>query len=205
MMKKYVTIILIFSFSACINSDHKKVRYGTVNIDKYGNRTINTSFSIQDNFNSTKAGKLYEKALMFSQNQENDSALIYMKMANKTEKENKLILKDLGNIFAEMDQIDSAKYYTLKSIELDSSYSWALNNFGLLLYREYEYSQAIEYYNKALRLEPENGLFHVNKALALHQLGQVDSCCIHLKIAQKLNSYDSKKYIKELLKHYDCK
>lgn len=206
-MKKYTVIVLLILTLACSNSNksnYKRLKYGTAYIDKFGNRTVNTTFSIKEKFSSAKAAELYTKALIFTQNQEIDSALIYLRLADKTEIGNKLILKDLGNVFGILNQLDSAKIYTKKSLLIDSTYALALNNYGLLLYREDSDKEAIRYYDKAILINSTNGLFYVNKALAYQQLGQMDSCCKLLKIARKINSYDSKEYIEELLKTYDC-
>lgn len=158
----------------------------------------------KSNFNKKSAAKLYAKAAYFVQNKKFDSAILYAKEADKVESGNKLVLKDLGIVYTNKGELDSAKKYFRKSMAIDSAYSFALSGYGQCLYKQDSNKRAIHYYNKAIKHDRNNATYFFNKAIAYQKRGMMDSCCHNLKIAENKKGYGVKQAVKKWLKRYNC-
>ncbi|WP_289056246.1 tetratricopeptide repeat protein [Carboxylicivirga marina] len=193
-------IILLSLVSCSLKTTEKDLNYGTQkNItDEYGNQILQTYFNKED-FKNEIAYSLYCKSLRKSQNGNVISAISIMKEVLKIDAKNKMVLNDLGALYNQNKMLDSAKFYTQLSLEIDSTNVCALSNYGIYLYSENQDSLAIKYFDKAIKYDSTNSVSYMHKALAYHQLGQLDSCCRYLEIAKNCKSYDIENYLEELI------
>ncbi len=71
-------------------------------------------------------------------------------------------------------ELENAKEYFRKAIEIDPVYSDSYNGIGLLYYQNENYDKAIEYYKKAVEINPEHEKAYGNMGLAFHIMGNFD-------------------------------
>ena len=67
-----------------------------------------------------------------------------------------LAINNLGLLFENQKQYDSATIYYLKTLQIDPKYTNAIINLGLLFYNQKQYDSANFYYRKALSIDPNN-------------------------------------------------
>lgn len=72
-----------------------------------------------------------------------------------------------GNVYANLNQFDSAKIYFAQAVKLDPYSLQALNNLGNLALTQHDLTSARQYYERALAIDP-------NFTLALFHLGLVN-------------------------------
>lgn len=81
---------------------------------------------------------------------------------------NDALNKQLGTIFFNAMQSDSAMYYYTKAISLNPQDADSYNNIGVIYQNKGEFNKALEYYNAALRVNPQ----HPNAARNIKMLQQ---------------------------------
>ena len=99
----------------------------------------------------------------------------------------------LANLYRKNDQPDKAQEFFMKGFQklpsdASASYSWAYNSFGLLLFQEKNYNDALYYQQKAVQLNPADDEANFNLALTDLKIGNRDEL---LKVLQHLRDLQS--------------
>ncbi|WP_288695305.1 tetratricopeptide repeat protein [uncultured Brachyspira sp.] len=94
-----------------------------------------------------------------------------------------------------------------KAIELDSDYSDAYNNRGIVKNILGKYEEAIKDYDKAIELNPNNGAFYNNRGVSKENLEEYNEALKDYKKALELDpNYDTaRENIKEIQDKYGLK
>jgi len=71
----------------------------------------------------------------------------------------KLVLNDMSQIQLDLGRFDLAEEYAKKAIAIDSNYADAYLNLGMVYYRTGQYAKALNSWNEAIRIDPENQSF----------------------------------------------
>jgi len=72
------------------------------------------------------------------------------------------------------DELREAEKAFVSAIEIDPTYSDAFESLGVMLGREEKFTQAIEWMDKLLEVDPRSVMAHTNKSLYLMRLGKID-------------------------------
>jgi type IV pilus assembly protein PilF len=142
-------------------------------------RTIGEAYMRQGDYTSalrelTEAEKLdpddaftqHDLGLCFREKHRMDEALAHLNKAVSLKPSYTPARNSLGRVYLEVGQIDKA-IAIFKEISKDALYAtphFPLANLGLAYYKKGDYTTALEYYHKALKLEP-------NFVFALHGVG----------------------------------
>jgi predicted Zn-dependent protease len=110
--------------------------------------------------------------------------------ANPDDPESLLLL---ANLYRKNDQPDKARELFLKGFdklpaEIPRSYSWAFNSYGLLLFQQNAYADALNYQEKAVQLDPNDEEANYNLALTYLKVGKRDEL---LNVLEHLRSLQS--------------
>lgn len=149
------------SFSSLGNLYHSDNRYAksiacyrkAVNIFKKTGSKEGLATAYGNLGNAYKAQGDYQKAL--------DTYFESLRLLEKLNQSGGTILSNIGNIFADMNNIPKAKIYFNKAIKVfeeeknDYYLSWAYNNLASVLFDNYEIDEAEKYYFKALKIHLE--------------------------------------------------
>lgn len=80
---------------------------------------------------------------------------------------------NLGLIYAQSGEFDSAEDYFLKALELSPDFSQACANLGALYDQRRDYPKALSYFRTAVRLDPDNAVYHFNLGLVYAKTSQL--------------------------------
>jgi tetratricopeptide (TPR) repeat protein len=80
---------------------------------------------------------------------------------------------NLGLIWAQKGEFESAERHFLKALELSPDFSQAQANLGALYDELRDYSKASRHFEAAIRLEPENPVYHFNLGLVYAKTNQL--------------------------------
>ena len=159
----------------------------------------------QDKFENKDALDLFISAYDKMNQKDFDEANEIYKKALLIEPNNKYIYHSLGNSFSSIREIDLAKYNTLKSIKIDSTFDIAINSYGLYLMSQDSFILAGKYFSKAIELDPSNEIYYLNKAINFsNQKYLRDSCCKYVKLAEKYKRSSTSEFIKEVKEENNC-
>lgn len=119
---------------------------------------------------------LYNRALTFEKIGELDKTINDYKSAiicdpnNKSELNNKLILMNLGILYGQMNQLDNAIDAFNRAIEIDNKYTDAYHNRGFAFQLKGDHKKAIENFDKAIELNPNEQAYRNSKQRSELQL-----------------------------------
>lgn len=160
---------------------------------------------LKDEFTSPKALDLHIKARRHFHNENFDQAIQMLKKASQLESDNMHINHSLGLLFDAIGKTDSAKIYTMKAMEIDPTFDIAVNSYGLYLMNQDSLESARNYFDKAIKINPINEVFYLNKALTYcNQKFMKDSCCKYVSIAESYKSEISKEHIEKVKIRNGC-
>lgn len=93
---------------------------------------------------------------------------------NQTYKEISSELYHLGVNEFQSSNIESAMNFMIRAIEFDPEYSDAYESIGVILGRNENYQEAINWMEKLLLVNPSSVMAHTNKSLYLMKLGKIE-------------------------------
>lgn len=146
MFKSYIFFILLVFFYSCnfnINQNSSDFFIGSNTYD----------------LKLDQSNKIFNKGLNFVKKSNYNEALIYFLEVNKLEKDNVMVLNNLGMCYNRLNDFKNAEYFFLKSLEFskDDIYIPAVINAGNLYFdlKKYESSEYILLkYSEKLYLNP---------------------------------------------------
>jgi tetratricopeptide (TPR) repeat protein len=101
------------------------------------------------------------------------------------------IRRDLGAIYWERGDIDSAKREWLEAFKTNPTYSLNSSSLGLVYLREQSYPQALEYFKKALELDPSSADAHLNVGVTYMNMQSLELAEPELRTAVRLKPLSS--------------
>ena len=134
------------------------------------------------------AHRYFQKAEVFADSLEYDSAVVYYQKAASIYKERKLwrnyvkSCNAIGNSLRKQNRYEISKKHLRKAIRIgleklgtqDSTLSGSYNNMGLVHYDKGNYNLALEYFQKALNISLKiHGREHPYTAISYHNIGNV--------------------------------
>ena len=136
-----------------------------------------------------------------------DAQVIYLKLL-KTNSKNSNLLYLLGTTYVQLKNLQKAKEYLNKSININNIFPESYNSRGVAFAEEGDYLNAIKDYDKALSLRKDYFDANLNKAVALKNISKFNEAIKYLEICIKLKPNDCKIYnnlgnIFNNLKKYD--
>jgi len=105
----------------------------------------------------------YEVGYSYDMLEEPDSALIYYRLALKSDSTDSQASMNIGAIWGNRGEVDSARYYTEKSIRLSPDSPGASFNYAEIMTMSGDTVEAITFFSRALALKSD--LFAANKRL----------------------------------------
>lgn len=131
-----------------------------------------------------KGDKHREKGETFAAELEYSRAL-------KVDEENVRANFGIGLTYMERGEVDKAQNIFERLIKLEGAYEpehkHLFNEFGINLRKSKMFSQAVEYYRRALELSPNDENLHTNLARALLETKEVNGCLEHIFKALAIN------------------
>ena len=121
---------------------------------------------------SSPALHLYDQAQLRFDRKELDAALTICQEALKVDANFPPTNKLMGNILLARGQVEEAKKYYLRAIELKPNYGEAYANLGSLAARQKDWKASIAYYQKAIAFQPDLAVAHRNLAKVWQKLGK---------------------------------
>lgn len=131
---------------------------------------------------------LYEKALHHlecGELDEAENALQTYLLGNPTDA---MAHNKLGVIYAQQQKRAEAKRYFEAALEYDGNSVHALNNLGNIAREEGELERAVEYYQKAILIDPDYSVPHNNLAVVYKQLNRYGDFVREIKTAKRLEN-----------------
>jgi tetratricopeptide (TPR) repeat protein len=162
---------------------------------------------ILDAFNHTPFPEslYYEVGYSYDMLEQPESAAVFYRLAVQSDSADNQALMNLGAIWGNWGNADSAKYYTKKSLEVFPDSPGACFNFAEIMAMEGDTVEAISYFCRALALEPD--LFGAQKRLGELFEAQGDSAMAKIYFEEFLKAVpivyaDDINEVKEKLDHY---
>jgi tetratricopeptide (TPR) repeat protein len=113
-------------------------------------------------------------------------AIIVYKEARKLEPRNPILLFDLSETYARINDLVTAIALLDTAILVDDTYAGFYNNRGLLYYKLKENDKATIDYKKAIQIDSTQYIFYANLALVYYYDGLYEESCESIKKAVKL-------------------
>ena len=82
------------------------------------------------------------------------------------------------------------------AVSVDKKFVPAYNNIGNLLYTQKKYEEAVDYYDKAIMLNPEYGVAYMNRGICKEMLRLPEEACEDWTKALSLGIKKADTYIK---------
>jgi len=120
------------------------------------------------------AQSLVDAALADLTKKRYDEALKKLEEADKLAPNSPFILNLFGAIYTKKKDFDTARGYFEKALEAQSDFFPAKFNLGELLFLQKQYPQALDYFSRMLRENPNNELLQFKVILCLLQTRQID-------------------------------
>ncbi len=138
------------------------------------------------------SSKLYfTKGLINTKLMRFDNAIKEFKHSLAIEQNQPQALINIGNVYYHKNELDSAKTYLYKGLELDSLEANGYNTLSLVAIKKEEYTKAIELLNKALSIDKNNAWCLNNKGFAYLKLERLDSARYLINQSMKLDPYNA--------------
>ncbi len=128
----------------------------------------------------------YEAGYTYDMLERPDSALIYYRLAVDFDSTDSFALMNLGAIWGNLGDVDSARFYTEKSVRANPDSPGANFNFAEIMAMDADTLEAISYFSRALALESK--LFAANKRLGELFEAKGDSAMARLYFEEFLKS-----------------
>jgi tetratricopeptide (TPR) repeat protein len=93
----------------------------------------------------------------------------------------------IGAIMAQWERLDEAEAALRQALELDPKLSQVQSNLGNIFYARGDYQAALEKYQQAIAINPDNPIFHANMHAAYKKLGKISDAVASLKRSHKLD------------------
>ncbi|NOT79186.1 MAG: tetratricopeptide repeat protein [Bacteriovoracaceae bacterium] len=149
-----------------INFSIDNIKAGKINyqVNNYLQANLMRDFRVEGKTLELEIGDYKIKAVV--------SYLPYFK--NQTYKEISSELYHLGVNEFQSSNIESAMNFMIRAIEFDPEYSDAYESVGVILGRNENYQEAINWMEKLLLVNPSSVMAHTNKSLYLMKLGKIE-------------------------------
>lgn len=131
---------------------------------------------------------IYEKALKHLEFGELDEAEEDLKLYLKENHSDAMAHNKLGVVFAKRNNLVEAKRCFQEALRQDVNLVHALNNLGNIARDEGELQLAIEYYQKAIIIDPDYSLPHNNLGVVYKQLNRYRDFVREIKTAKRLEN-----------------
>ena len=102
----------------------------------------------------------------------------------------------MGHAYAKLNKVDSAQKAYRQALEIDSSYAPASIMMGQLYKERGALARALEYTQRAWRLEPKNTGYRYELGSLLLQIGKAEEAISHLKTVVKEQPWHAKAHYK---------
>jgi tetratricopeptide (TPR) repeat protein len=135
---------------------------------------------------TTEFQKLHEEADRLYKDGQLQRALEVYEGIVATSPDDALAYGRIGAIMAQWEELDKAETALKRAIELDPSLATAHSNLGNVYYARGDYQLALQKYQEAISINPENPIFYQNLHAANKQLGRLADAVAALKRAHKL-------------------
>ena len=136
------------------------------------------------------SAKAYSNRALFLRKEKNyPLAIQYYHEAIRLNKVDHEVYSNLGNIFFDMHQPDSAFYYYKKTLALKPDYYPTMDNMGAEFATIGQYDSAIHYFTKALELKPDYQPSYKNRASTYMAVNRFDAA---LQDFEKFVQYNDK-------------
>ena len=129
-----------------------------------------------------------------------DNALKHLNKAISIKSDDGSYYKNRGNVYLNQEKwekalkdYETAKGKYLKSKENIDEYFY--NDIGYIHFNLGSYQQAIDNYDKAIEINPNESMFYSEKGDALYELGEEDIACENYIKASKLGDEETKNYL----------
>ena len=116
-------------------------------------------------------------------------ARVLLEQAHAMQPDQPDVLVALGNLLGQSNQSGLAFSHYNRALEVYPGHAGALINMGCLFHSHRQYREAVATYDRLLS-KPEQILCLVNRALALHELGQLEEALVTLDYAHMLAPAD---------------
>ena len=132
------------------------------------------SYTTSLNINPKYKIAFYNRALTYEKLNDFEKAIVDYHSAidvdpkNNSELNNKTVFHNLGILYGQLGQLDNAIIAFTKAIEIDGSYSAAYHNRGFAYQLKYEHDKAIEDFDRALNISPDNRDYINSKTRSLN-------------------------------------
>lgn len=130
--------------------------------------------------------QLLEKADRLYQEAELDDALAAYEEIVAVAPEDAWAHSRIGAIMAQWEQLDEAEAALKLAIELDPRLASAHSNLGNIYYARGDYKGALQKYEEAIAINPENSVFYQNLHAANKKLGNLTAAVAALKRSHKI-------------------
>jgi Flp pilus assembly protein TadD len=129
------------------------------------------------------------KAVIFAQEDDNNTALIWINRSLDVDKKNSIAHSNKGNILFNLGENEEAIASYRKSIQLTPTYSEVYSNLGNAYQKIRQYDLAISAYEKALSIEPSNPMFLCNLGNAQWKLGLINEAVFSYQKVLQIDPY----------------
>lgn len=133
--------------------------------------------------------ELYQLGITHARQGQVAQARVLLEQALRIQPDQPDVLVALGNLLSQSNQSDLALGRYNRALEVHPGHAGALINMGCLFHSHRQYQKAVATYDRLLS-EPEQILCLVNRALALHALGQFGEALVTLDYAHMLAPSD---------------
>lgn len=109
-----------------------------------------------------------------------DDAIRHYRIARTLHPEYVAVPVNLGNIYLQLNRLEDAKENFKAALGIDESSAAALYGLGQVALSQRSYTEAVNYFEKALRLLPGANRIHYSLAMAYRALGDTQRATSHL-------------------------
>ncbi len=164
-----------------LRNDYRKIIYFT---EKIGKEKLLKEILTKKSYTNNDAWTCYRVGEAFMNNQNHEEALIYFSKARELAPFNlEFKNKYAGTLFS-VGKTDAAKKIYEEILKEDPKYVAALGNMGYF-YSLSDSKKALEFYDRALTLDPDYQLVLINKIKLLVRLGRKNEANLLIKLIKK--------------------
>ena len=137
-------------------------------------------------FDYLETEELFSEAYELKRNKQYFEAIIIYEQAKNLEPKNPMILFDLSESYARINNLETAIALLDTAIMIDNTYAGFYNNRGLLFIKLKEYEKAIIDYQKAIEIDSNHPSFYANLAMAYYYKDLFDLACQQIEKAESI-------------------
>lgn len=123
-----------------------------------------------------------------------EGALEDLKEAEKLLPDDLAVMSNLAKTLDESGKVDEAMQYLDQILEKDSTYVSALVNYGFIYQNKDQHEKAIEYFDKAQKIEPMEPFIYSNRAFSKLKLNRLKKAWRDINTSIQLNPQNSYAY-----------